>query len=354
MSIFFSSPKLLNPGRLANAIAYKMLPKKEVLAYRPLELSTYTTFRCNVSCTICAVVNAKLLDQSYEMPEDLSIKDFTSIVDEYSKFLVSVAFSGGEPLLNKDLFKMARLASLRGLFTELFTNGLLMKEHIPMILEYMNSVNVSFNGSDAEEYRSMHNVPPRMFEVLVENTARLVELRDKLRKKLKIKMSYVCTRSNFMRIPAFIELAESLRVDEVWFNNLTCYGLPGFGGSQCLYADDDEVVELVKAVKSPKTKIKIFLPKLYERTSTIRACIFPFSVLTIAGGGCVFPCCSIFPPSEGHVNMFSSKEIWNSQVFVDLRRRLINKSLPLPQICLRCNNRFSGSKRRIIKGASRT
>lgn len=337
----------LRARALMNAIAYKLLPRSEVLAYEPITLNTLVTLRCNLSCPICLLANIRFLNIPYKIPKDLTFTDFSMIVDKFGKYLISVIFSGGEPLLNKELFKMARFASSKRLSTELFTNGLLIGEHIPKILEYIDSITVSFNAADAKEYHQMHNAPPKLFEVLIGNTVKLIDMKDKLKKPLIVTLSYVCTKNNFKRIPDFIELAESLGVNEVNFRTLCSFGLPEFSEDQCLYRDDVEVAEFINGIKPAKRKMKILLPKLYERTAFERDCKAPFSFLTVDGDGDIFPCCCPLPRSNGkYGNIFSSEDIWNSKVFRDLRKRLIDKSLPLPELCLRCNARFL--KRRII------
>jgi radical SAM protein with 4Fe4S-binding SPASM domain len=328
-----------------NSVAYKILPKTEVLPYRPVTLNALITLRCNLACPICPIAHIHRLNPSYKIAKDMTFKDFYTITNRFSKHAMFTIFSGGEPLLNKELFKMARFASSKRLSTDLTTNGLLIGEHIQEILRYMNSINLSFNAADGREYQIMHNAPPTLFEVLVNNTAKLVEMRTKLKRRLKIALSYVCTKSNFKSIPDFIELAESLGVDEVNFRTLASFGLPGFSENQCVYRDDEEVAEIIHNIRAPRRRMKIWLPKLYERATIERACKMPFSFLTIDGDGNVFPCC-IFPSSGGYENIFRSEQIWNSRIFVDLRKRLMDKSLPLPEKCLRCGNRLQ--KRRII------
>jgi MoaA/NifB/PqqE/SkfB family radical SAM enzyme len=326
-------------------VAYKILPKTEVLPYRPITLNALITLRCNLVCPICPIAHIHELNLSYKIAKDMTFKDFHTITNRFRKHAMFVIFSGGEPLLNRELFRMARFASSKRLFTDLTTNGLLIGEHIQEILQCMNSINLSFNAVDAREYQIMHSAPPGLLEVLVNNTAKLVEMRSRLKRRLKIALSYVCTKSNFKSIPDFIELAESLGVDEVNFRTLASFGLPGFSENQCVYRDDEEVAEIIHNIRAPRRRMKIWLPKLYERATTERACKMPFSFLTVDGDGNVFPCC-IFPSSGGYENIFRSEQIWNSRIFVDLRKRLMDKSLPLPERCLRCGNRFQ--KRKII------
>lgn len=346
MTEYLDLARSLSVTQLINATAFELLPRREVLAYKPLTLNTLLTFKCNLSCPICSIAQMHLTNPSYKMPSEMAFESFRIIIDRFGKYLITVLLSGGEPLLNKEVFRMARFASSKRLLTQLITNGLLVGKYVPEILEHMKSINVSLNAVDAEEYRLMHNAPPGLFESVIENIARLVEMREKLRKRAKIAISYICTKDNFRRIPEFIALAESLGVDEANLRSLISLGLPGFEESLCLYRDDDEVADVLNSITAPKRKMKVWLPKLYERATSERDCRIPFNFLTVDGDGNVFPCCRI-PPFGGCSSIFSSEDVWNSKSFRDLRKSLIDKSLPLPDACLRCGNRFL--KRRIAE-----
>ena len=163
--------------------------------------------------------------------------------------------------------------------------------------------------------------------------------------KLKISLSYVCTKDNFKKIPKFLELAKSLKPDSVYFNNLVYYELSGFEKDKCLYDDDEDVLELINNLGIHNYKMKVHPPKLYERSTQVRDCKYPFSVLTVAGNDYIFPCCSLFPPSEGYLPI-DDVEIWNNEILKKLRRKFIDKSLSLPLLCNRCNNRFNSEWRK--------
>jgi MoaA/NifB/PqqE/SkfB family radical SAM enzyme len=329
----------LSVTQLINEAAFKLLPRREVLAYRPLTLNALLTLKCNVSCPICSIAQLHLTDPSFTMPNDMAFETFRSIIDRFGKHLITVLLSGGEPLLNKEVFKMARFASSKRLLTQLITNGLLVGEHVREILEYTKFINVSLNAVDAEEYHSMHGAPAEEFKSVIDNVARLVGTREKLRKRTRIAVSYVCTKKNLRKIPQFIALAESLRVDEANLRPLISLGLPGSEEGLCLYRDDDEVADLLSSIAPPKGNMKVFLPKLYERSTSQRDCRMPFNFLTVDGDGNVFPCCRI-PSFKGCSSIFSSEDVWNSESYRDLRRSLINRALPLPDACVRCGNRF--------------
>lgn len=345
MTEYLNLARSLSLTQLMNAACFKLLPRREILAYKPVTLNAILTMKCNLSCPTCAIAQMHFLDSSYKMPSDMTLRDFSSLIERFGKYLLTVILSGGEPLLHKEVFRMARHASSKRLLTQLITNGLLMGKHIPKILEHMRSINVSLNAVDAKEYHLMHNAHPKLFESVIENTTKLVEMREKLRKRAKIAISYVCTKNNFRRIPEFITLAESLRVDEANLRSLISLGLPGFEESLCLYRDDDEVADVLKSITPPKRKMKVYLPKLYERTTLERDCRMPFEYLTVDGDRNAYPCC-IIPSPFGCENVFSSEDIWNGKIFRILRKSLIDKSAPLPHTCLRCGCRFL--KRRTV------
>jgi radical SAM protein with 4Fe4S-binding SPASM domain len=80
------------------------------------------TRTCNLKCVHCYTDSAA---QKY--PGELTTEECKTVLDDLAEFKVpAVLFSGGEPLVRKDLFELAEYARNRGLHVVLSTNGTLI------------------------------------------------------------------------------------------------------------------------------------------------------------------------------------------------------------------------------------
>lgn len=84
------------------------------------------TRTCNLRCLHCYSDS-----EARRYPGELSTQQCKTVLDDLADFKVpAVLFSGGEPLVRKDLFELAEHARKRGLHVVLSTNGTLIDEQI--------------------------------------------------------------------------------------------------------------------------------------------------------------------------------------------------------------------------------
>ena len=101
----------------------------------PMSVICEITYRCNVHCQHCGVSS---FGQSLK---ELETNEWISIIDEMDKMgVLIISFSGGEPLLRKDIGKLITYAHQKNLRTQLFTNGLeLTREKIKELEELIKN-----------------------------------------------------------------------------------------------------------------------------------------------------------------------------------------------------------------------
>lgn len=81
------------------------------------------TQKCNLNCIHC-FANASL-----ENTSEMSLKQFEDVYEQIAELgIIYVNLSGGEPLLNKDFFRIVNYAAKQPYETTLLTNGLLWDE----------------------------------------------------------------------------------------------------------------------------------------------------------------------------------------------------------------------------------
>jgi MoaA/NifB/PqqE/SkfB family radical SAM enzyme len=130
------------------------------LPYGPISTFVWVTTRCNKACDFC-LHDGQL---NKEKPSsDLTFEQFKDMFK--NKFLrknFHVAFYGGEPLLNKDLFKMIGYAKKQGLLVTTTTNGLHLKRRSNELAESPpDLVTVSYYQEELAELQEQLKFIPR-------------------------------------------------------------------------------------------------------------------------------------------------------------------------------------------------
>lgn len=89
---------------------------------RPLQVNWVMTYECNFDCAMCN-------ERKMQQPADpLTLDEIRSVIDQMSAWGIRrLGFSGGEPLLKKELLLEAvRHAGRKGIYTRIVTNGSLL------------------------------------------------------------------------------------------------------------------------------------------------------------------------------------------------------------------------------------
>jgi len=133
---------------------------------RPVSnLRVSLTPKCNLSCIYCH-------KEGEQSPKDqLTVEEIAEILRVAAKFEIrSVKFTGGEPLLRKDLLEIIRSVP-DGMESSLTTNGTLLADLAFRLKEAgLRRVNVSLDSLDPETYKKITGID-RLSDVLKGITA---------------------------------------------------------------------------------------------------------------------------------------------------------------------------------------
>ena len=111
----------------------------------PLNINFSLTDKCNLSCEYCETASRNL--------KEMGLKDIFYIIDQLKRCgCKRIGFTGGEPLLRKDLKEIIDYTKGYHIFTTLSTNGSLIKERINDIKK-LDILTVSLNGPEP-----IHNI----------------------------------------------------------------------------------------------------------------------------------------------------------------------------------------------------
>ena len=116
--------------------------------------------RCNCRCVMCDIW--KVTDA-----RELTAAELERHLADIDRLRVEwVVFTGGEPLMHSDLFRLSALLRARGIRITILTTGLLLERHAARIVETMDDVIVSLDGPRAihDEIRRIPNAFDRLAE----------------------------------------------------------------------------------------------------------------------------------------------------------------------------------------------
>lgn len=327
----------------------QILRKRNVyLKYAPVHLTLQPSGRCNLNCPMC-------FRNTTANSQDLSLEDFKKIIDRFPQ-ANGVCFAGlGEPLLNPALFEMIRYAKEEKMQTIVVTNGLLLGKRIDQIMDSpLDSIAISVNASNQSDYLRICGLMPAestIYEKMLSGVKRLVEERNRLKKQLAIRVSYVISKSNYHDVPEMINLSERLGVDFVDFHNLIPSETEGFTENRAIFEDDTEIIKFLSSSVKPGSNLIVDLPIPLSRDMPERRCNWYFTGLRIDVNGNVSGCGKAITPNPKYGNVFKDADVWNTPHFQDTRRMFIDENIPFLNCCRYCieNSSYRWVNGRLVK-----
>lgn len=154
--------------------------------YRPLAINFAVTHACTASCPHCSAAAYRRKDR----PE-LSTAEAKRVIDEFVALGGSVVgFTGGEPLVRKDILELIAHVDKRKAITFLFTNGQLLEDETirKLAAAGLYCVYLSFDSADPDEHDRGRGVPG----LFAHNAAAVAKLKER---GLLVACSSFATRS---------------------------------------------------------------------------------------------------------------------------------------------------------------
>lgn len=173
----------------------------------PLYIAWEVALRCNAKCLHCYSSSAP----DKVDPNELSTDEALSMIDDLADSgLLILAFSGGEPLLRKDIFQLIKKAVSRNLVVNLASNGLLINEKMAKKIASsgVRSVTISLDASDAEFHDYF-----RQHLGLFKKTVKAIPLLKN--EGVRVVVSFTPTLLNYQEGRKVVEFAYQLGADAV-------------------------------------------------------------------------------------------------------------------------------------------
>ncbi len=285
------------------------LPKPQVKP--PLWLLAELTYRCPLQCPYCS----NPLDFA-KQEQELTTEQWITVFEQAREMgAVQIGFSGGEPLVRKDLPELIKAARDLGFYTNLITSGIgLTEKKIDAFAEAgLDHIQISFQASD------------ETLNAALAGSAKAFQQKLDMAKAVKahgypMVLNFVLHRHNIHQIDKIIELSIELEADDVELATCQFYGWAQLNREGLLptrqqIADAEAVVAEYRVKMADKGNLANLLfvtPDYYEERP--KGCMGGWGAifLSVTPEGMALPCHSArqLPIAFPSVLEQSLQDIW--------------------------------------------
>lgn len=320
---------------------------------QPRALYLESTNRCNLGCTTCV----RTYDPK-EADQDLTVAGQIAILDQVPGLERVVLHGIGEPLLNPELPELVRSVKARGAHAVFNSNGTLLtaRKARALIDAALDEYRLSLDAATPETYLKIRGAD--MFAQIVENVRRMQAMKDEMGVTLpKVSVWITVMKDNVGELPALVDVALSMQVDEIHLQRLVYFGQGMAVEAQSVYRElDDDVANVIAeaAVRCQEAGISLhasggipgseFADAAHTAGTEARPwshCQRPWSLSYITAHGNVLPCCISPWVAEryediilGNIHENSLAEIWHGEAYTTFREQLLS-DVP-PAVCRQC------------------
>jgi pyrroloquinoline quinone biosynthesis protein E len=276
----------------------------------PLWLLAELTYDCPLHCPYCS--NPV---QMTERKDECDTQTWKKVLTEAREMgAVQLGFSGGEPLLRKDLEILVAHASELGFYTNLITSGIgLTEKRIKALKEAgLDHIQLSFQAANADENDLIGNKRHSFEQKLA--VAKLVKQYD-----YPMVLNFCLTRQNIDKIADVLALSCELGGDFVELATVQYYGWAYLNRDHLLPTKEqlisaEATVNSFRATQGEDDPQFIFVTPDYYETRP-KACMngWATTFLTVTPDGSALPCHSakILPLTFPNVKESSLEKIWH-------------------------------------------
>lgn len=281
---------------------YNKIIKKTVDKFIPFKVDWEITYRCNLRCSHCYQTGPTL-------DKELTTQEFYSILDELADLgCLYITFTGGEILLRKDFFNIARYARKKEFAIRLFTNGTLINEKTADEIKELNPLTVEI---------SLYGMDPLAHENITQTRGSYDKTINafNLLKKRNINTVVKCTvmKNNVSEVDKLRDFAKNLGAG-FRFNLAVMPKIDGSKDVLKLRLSQEQLKELFRSMDWLIEGITKGGVHSYEPL-----CAAGFNSLYISPYGEVFSCV-VLREHCGNLRESPLKEIWQSPSFKKIRR----------------------------------
>lgn len=299
----------------------------------PLKVQWDILYRCNSRCITCD--RWQTLEGTANMPLEREKR----LLDELADLgTFSVAFSGGEPFLRKDIFELFRYARQVGLTTSVNSNGLLITDAIAetIVESGLDMIYLSLDGGRPETNDYIRGVKGS-FEKTFAAIERLQRAR---RDRPKIFINCTVNNRNVDELVDLVQRARAAGVDGITIQPAhSCEGME-FTLPDDLTLSDASIPRFQEQLAILMRDFPDMFPMMDEYFAHFETfvknpaelyryrCVAAYTSVQIHPNGDVYACPTAFE-KMGNLKEASFRDIWFSKRADDLRGRIKAGKHPL-------------------------
>jgi len=313
--------------------------------------------QCNLRCQMCPVVYRED-GPPHGPPAFMAFETFTALIDQFAGVEELQLQGLGEPMMHPRFFEMVAHAARRGIRVSTNSNMTLLPpaRAETCVRSGLARLHVSIDSADAETYARIRR-RARLDRVL-RNIHALLDARDRLGSDTpRLHLVTVLMRQNLEDLPRVVELAASLRVEDVFVQHLAHdFGeetvplryrpMRGFVEAQTLLHEAPARLErCFRAAREAAEAygVTLRLPRLRPRahppgTPGPARCDWPWRGAYVSYQGLAMPCCMVATPDRVHFGDMARDgvlPVWHGGGYGEFRRRL--GSDDPPAVCRSCS-----------------
>jgi len=311
---------------LIKALISHFILKPEILNYLPPRIYVDPTNICNLRCPLCPTGRKEF----GRKPGYMRFENFKKIVDEIGETLFEIDFYfWGEPLLNKQIFKMIKYAHEKNIRTRISSNLNFDFSVEELVDSGLDELIVSCDGASEETYRKYR--VGGSFSKVMEKIREIQEYKRKnKRKNPRIVWQFLVMSHNEHEIKKAKKMAKELGV--------RLRILPIRAGLGYDIINDHRGNKYINWIAKKITRYK----KDGSRKFKIKSCLFLWFQTFVNWDGSISPCCGAFYEKDDFGNVFIQKfkDVWNGEKYILARRIVKNKITEHKDfICTNCVER---------------
>ncbi|GBD03183.1 Coenzyme PQQ synthesis protein E [bacterium HR19] len=309
--IFNKYSNLTKLKNLIKALIAHFITKPERVNYYPTRIYVDPTNICNLKCPLCPTGRKEF----GRKPGYMKFDDFKKLIDEIGKYLFQVDFYfWGEPLLNKEIFKMVNYAHQNKIRTRISTNFNFDIEPEKIVESGLDELIVSLDGASDKTY-SKYRVGGS-FEKVISNIRKLQECKGKMgRANPRITWQFLVFAHNEHEIDKAKKMAKELGV------RLRILPIRAGLGYDIILDHKENRFKSWSSKKISRYK------ENGERKFKIKSCLFLWFQSFVNWDGSISPCCAAFYQKDDFGNAFQNgfMSVWNGEKYRFARYIVKNK-----------------------------
>lgn len=297
----------------------------------PLFSTIELTQSCNFSCQHCYNFDRTTKSKpDFDASENLSREEVFKSIKELSELgALFLNFTGGEVLLDKNIFDYVRYARDRNILPRLKTNGVLLSDDIAreLFTNGVDSIDVSLYGADEETYKEFTGKAD--FKNTIEG------VRSARRNNIEVYLNIILHKKNYKDLDFMMKLASDLGAIVQVSDEMTDR-YDETTGARDLELGSSEYQELLRGNNSHFFK--------HHNPDHALQCSCARTVFAVGANGDVYPCIGA-PIKSGSIREESLSNIWKNSKEFEMLRNIKQDNFKECKTCeyIEFCNRSSGS-----------